>query len=193
MKNLDEIHDFIKESAMILIINNNSKSLLDYFFDFIYKKYTLPKCKIDSSKGLMLRLSKIKNKLIRLDFDLKKIQFSSSNTASVIRANFNDMQIFLSENNSKILLKIDISTYKFYTEITNRNLEYTLHNIIPQYDVFDFILLIDKNDIKILKCTRHHSSCIFNSYGIEEDKIYSIDKLLRSVKLRKIQMKTGKE
>ncbi len=65
MQNLDKIYEYVKASTMILIINNNSKSLLDSLFNIIYNKYDLSKCKVESTRKLMLKLLTIKNKLIR--------------------------------------------------------------------------------------------------------------------------------
>lgn len=195
MRTLDELYQYVNDSTMILVINNNSKSLLDAIFNRLYNKYVAPKCKCTTSKGLMLKLSKIKNKLIRHEFDLKKIQFSSSNTNSKIRNSFNDLQLFLMENNSKILLKLDISSYKYDSDDKfDIRTERFLYGVIPQYDIFNLIIFIDKKNIKIIKyqTDKKHFN-MFNSYGFKEKYIFNIDSLIRNTKLKKIKLLSNKE
>lgn len=187
MQNLDNIYEYIKASTMTLVINNNSKSLLDALFNILYNKYNLPKCRITTTKGLMLKLATIKNKLIRHETDLSKIQFSSTKNSNRVRADFNELLLYLIENNSKILFKFDIYDYKLNEESIN-NFEYSLHSMIPQYDSFNLIILIGKKNIEILRF--HSNSSYFsmsNIYGNKENYIFDMTTLLRSTKLKKIK------
>lgn len=191
MENLDKLQEYINASTMTLIINNNSKSLLDALFNVIYNKYNSSKCKIITTKRLMLKLATIKNKLIRHDLDLSRLQFSSTRNSNVVRNDFNDLKIFLIENNSKFLLKFDIREYKINEEPLN-TLEYFLHKMIPQYDTFNLIVLICKKDIKILRFQTENSAfSMLSPYGNKEGHIFDITTLIRSTKLKKIQKLYG--
>lgn len=187
MENLDNIHKYINDSTMILVINNNSKSLLESLFNLLYNKYSSTKLKCTTTKGLMSKLSKIKNKLIRHETDLSKIQFSSSKNNSKLREDFGNLSLFLTENNSKILLKFDISSYVFDYEDTFRPYD-LLRKIVPQYNLFNLVILIDKNDVKILQyITENESFNMFDQYGNKEKHKFDITTLIRSTKLKKIR------
>jgi len=182
MRNLDEIQQYITNSTMILIINNHSKSLLNYVFDLIYNKYLLQKTTCDTSKGLMRKLINIKGKLIKIDFDLKKIQFSSSNNKK-LDDDFETLKLSLIQNNSKLLVKTDLLSNKDYINIDFTN----YYHRLPQYNAFDFILLIDKTNIKIIKARYNFQYSFFEKN--ENDTTFDITSLIRSIKLKKIQNK----
>lgn len=132
MKNLNNILEIFDESTMVLIINNNSKSLLDYLFNFIYSRYSFSKCKISSAKGLLKKILFIENKLIAINLDLKNIQLNGTTSKKKLIENLKSIKLALEENNSKVLFKIN-------------SLDYYYH------DFFDCIIKIDKRDIKIIK------------------------------------------
>jgi len=173
MKNLDEIYEYVDESSMILIINNNAKSLMNYLFDNIYKKSTLQKYKFEKCKGIIGKITKLKEKVIKIDIDLNKVQFSSSNNNRKKLSEFIILNSIISENKSKILFKTDLSSYKEYVDFKN------ITQTIPSYSAFDLIILIDKEHLKII---RYQS----NGLGLG-DMILNIDQLLRRVKLKQIQ------
>jgi hypothetical protein len=188
MRPFEELYAFTNDASMTLVINNNSKPLMNSLYNIIYNKYTSPKCKVAITRKLMLKISKINNKLIRHESDLSKIQFSSTKNNGKVRSDFNDLKLILSDNNSKMLFKFDITAYKIcYNELDD--LKEYLRKLISQYDVFDLIILIDKNDIKILKYERNNFS--LNNYI--NDNVFNMDRLLRSVKLRKIKLRNEKE
>ena len=178
MKSLDKIYEYVEKSTIILILNDNSRSLLDSLFNSIYKKYPHKKTKFESRKGIMRKVYKIKDKLIKVDFDITKIQFSSSNSPSKLDVDFVTLKAMLTENNSKILLKSDKTLHKT---------EYH----IPGYKSADLVILIDKENIKIVKNV--HNAEFGSQYiwlgKIKEENIYPLDQLLRSTKLKKIQDK----
>jgi hypothetical protein len=138
----------------------------------------------------MLKISKINNKLIRHESDLSKIQFSSTKNNGKMKSDFNDLKLILFGVNSKILFKFDITAYKLYFEELD-DLKENLQRLIPQYEVFNLIVLIDKNDIKILKYNRIDYS--LNNFISSDNNVFNMDRLLRSVKLRKIQLRNEKE
>ncbi len=179
MSNLDEIHEYIKTATMILVINNNSKAMLDALYNFIYKKYPNQKSKWGNGKGLFFKLCNVKNKLIRIDIDLYKVQFHSSNTHGRIREDYNSLMCCAVENNSKFLFKSDLSLYK--EEIDLRDPWYI---IFPQYQSFDLVIFIDKDKITILK---------EGNYTSRTKENYDITTLLRRTKLKKIQFLHDKE
>ena len=109
MKNLDEIYEYVNDVTTILVINNTSKLLLDSLYNSIYNKYSASKCKCNTRNHLMRKFSVIKSKLIRVDFDLKNAQFSSSTANSKTTEDFKLLKSYLIENNSKILFKTDLS------------------------------------------------------------------------------------
>lgn len=191
MENLDKIHEIIKDATMILIINNNSKSLLDHVFNLIYNKYSSFKVKCNTRSHLIQKFSTIKEKLIRVEFDIKNIQFSSSTAHSKISEDFKNLKLFLMENKSKILFKSDLSSYNIDIFDT---LKYSAYRLIPQYNIFDLVILIDKKDIKIIKLENEFKYFnIFSPYGNEEKYIFDITTLLRSTKLKKIQKRIENE
>jgi hypothetical protein len=167
MENLDEIHDLIKRATLILVINNNSESMINSFINLIYKKYPNKKSKFNSTKGLMRKISLTKNKLIMINIDLNKLQFSSSNTSTKLWEDFQNIRNYAVENKLKILLRINQNPgyYKRY------------------HDFFDLILLLDKKYIKTTKIA-------FNGWYLinNNDKLYDIDKLTRSTKLKQLKI-----
>lgn len=184
IQDLDKIYEFIYRDnlKLILIINNNSKLVLNYLYNSIYNKYPLSKVKCSSGKGLMKKLSSIKNKLIRIDLTLNKVQLSSSTIQT--DSNFNTLKTYIAENNSKILFKFD---YNF-----DFNLSYhEMNQFMCKYDMFDLIILLDKNDIKILKWSywniRKNNN---NIYSVSDTYVFSILKLVRNVKLKQLKNKT---
>jgi hypothetical protein len=184
MQNLDKIYEYVKASTMILIINNNSKSLLDSLFNIIYNKYDLSKCKVESTRKLMLKLSTIKNKLIRHESDLSRIQFGSSRNSDLVTHKFSELKTYLIENNSKLLLKYDIHDYKLDEELKS-NFDYNLHRLIPQYNHFNLIILIGKNDIKIIRLDVNDYSFIYLYRN--EDITFNLTPLIRNTKLKKLK------
>lgn len=179
MGNIDKIYEYVEESTMILIINNNSKLLLDTLVNFIYNKSSLKKYEYTKTKGLLEKVQKQKEKIIRIDLDLNKIRFTSSNNPKKLNSEFVILQSIIVENKSKILFKTDLSTYKEYVDPKN------IEQSIVAYDVFDLIILIDKTDIKMLQRPIYES---YRDYRPEKErKKYSIEQLLRRVKLRQIQ------
>lgn len=161
MRNLDEIHETVEKSTLILIINNNSTSI-NSFFNLVYKKYPNKKSEIKSSKGLMRKISIAKDKLIKIDIDLKKLQFSSSNTSTKLWEDFIAVKTYALDNKLKILFK------------ANRK----YRSIEQLYSIFDLIILIDKTYIKLIRTPDKYWS-----YG---DDVFSIDKLIRNTKLKQL-------
>lgn len=137
MRNFEDIHYLILKSKLILIVNDNSKSITKSVIDNIYYKYPNKKIKIKNTKGLLRKISYMKDTLIRIDKDVKKVQFSSSNT-----------------------------TNKIYI-----------------YRFFDLIIVVEKQQIRVLK----------NRYESEQDNIYNIDKLVRKTKLKKLSLFSEKD
>lgn len=179
MNNLDKIHEYVKESTMILIINNNSKSLLDALFNSIYNKYNSKKIRIDSGKKLFFKLMNLKDKLIRIEYDLSKIQFTSSNNNNRLDSEFFLLKTYLSDNNSKLLIKTNLSNYKEITDVTK-----FFYNQ-RKYNIFDLVILIDKNSIKILK--NENDPCNVYKFNKEENGVFNLEPLLRHTKLTQIQ------
>ena len=179
MESINDIHEYIDKSTMILVINNNAKSLLNYLVNSIYNKCTLPKYEYTKTKGLIERVQKQKEKIIRIDLDLNKIRFTSSNNPKKLNSEFVILQSIIVENKSKILFKTDLSTYKEYIDPKN------IERSIVAYDIFDLIILIDKEDIKMLQRPIYESQ---RDYRPEKErKKYPLDILLRRVKLKQIQ------
>ena len=179
MKSLDEIYEYVNTDnklAMILIINNNSKSLLNYLCNTIYKKCTLQKVEYDKSKGLIRKVEKHQEKIIKVDLELNKIRFSSSNNPNKLHSDFAILKSIVFGNMSKVIFKTDLSSYKEYFDIKD------LRSYIIAYSVFDLVILIDKKNIKIFKSNG-------TDYSMRTvDKVtFSMDQLLRKVKLQQIQ------
>jgi hypothetical protein len=171
MKSIDKIHKYImhKDISMILVVNNNSKMLMNALCNSIYNKYTLHKSIITSNKGLKNKLGKQIEKLLRVDIDLNKIQFGSSTNRNRIYTDFSELKLNVIENCSKLLFKTDISLHKEYMNFSDPWYRFPL-----EY-VFDLIILIDTEDIKIVKRLNHKS------------EIFNLEPLTRSVKLKQIQ------
>lgn len=184
MKNLDEIYEYINNENFktILIINNNSKILFNTFYESIYDKYLSSKMICKSGKGLMKKLSIIRNKFIRIDLSLNKIQFSSSTNQKRFDEDFETLKLYIIDNNLKIMFKTNDS-------ISIDNLSYIQKwNFQIKYDKFDMIILLDKNDIKILKDKYWN---IRNNNTINDHNVYSFLKLSRRVKLKQLKNKSN--
>ena len=97
-KLMNDIYDASMRSRCILVITEHSKTLLEVLVGKIYKNYPSSKQKIVKINGLMNKLRRIKNKLIFIDVDLSKIQFSSSNTTYSIQKDFSLMVSYAAEN-----------------------------------------------------------------------------------------------
>jgi len=180
MKDLDlnKVHEYVNDSTMILIINNNSKLLLDYLFNLIYKKNSLQKYEYDKCKGIIKKIEKLKDKIIKINLDLNKVQLTSSNNRKKILTDFMVLRSIVDANCSKILCKTDLSTYKEYVD-----LKY-LYTSIPSYDVFDLIFFIGKENIKIIK----KRGVDYTSRNL--DKVtFNMDQLIRKTKLKQLKNK----
>ena len=185
MENLEKIYEYVndKDSTMILIINNNSKLLFDSLFNSIYKKYSSQKTKLESRKGLMRKLIKIKDRLIKIDFDLKKVQFSSSTNSSKIWAEFNELKLSVLENNSKMLFRMDINNANLnFTQSKIYDIKYYIKHNVPQYNIFDLIILVDVKNIRLIRRVNFY-----------DDETYDINTLIRAAKLKQLQKKIKKE
>ena len=181
MMELGKIHEFVNESSMILIINNNSKSLMDYLFNSIYKKCTLQKYKFEKCKGIIGKIEKLKDKIIKIDIELNKVQFSSSNNYRKRITEFLTLKSIIHENKSKILFKTDLSSYKEFVD-----LKY-IYRSIPSYDAFDLVILIDKECIRIIN---HRTSGYI--HFMDGDVTFNMDQLLRKTKLKQLQNRLKK-
>jgi len=170
MRNLDEIHEMIQRSTIILILNSHSKSVLNSLYNLIYNKYPYKKTELKNTKGLIKKISTIKSKLIRINTDLSRVQFGSSSTSIKTLENFNTLRLYIMENECKLLFQTShfkLGTNGSYGNFSSIN--------------FDLILLIEKNQLKV----------ITYGYGLykwkDEDRIFNIDKLVRNTKLNKIK------
>jgi hypothetical protein len=172
VESINDIQEYVDKSTMILIINNNAKSLLNSLVNSIYNKCALIKYEYNKTKGLIEKVQKHKEKIIKIDLDLNKIQFTSSNNPKKLNSEFIILKSIILGNKSKILFKTDLSTYKEYVDFKN------LRNYIIAYDTFDLIILIDKTDIKILESI---------NYSRRYLETFSIEQLIRKVKLKQIQ------
>lgn len=185
MENLEKIYEYVKEkdSTMILIINNNSKLLFDSLFNSIYKKYSSQKTKLESRKGLMRKLVKINDRLIKIDFDLKKVQFSSSTSNRKIWTEFNELKLSIKENNSKLLFRTDINSSNLnFSESNTFDISYYIKHNIPQSNIFDLIILVDVKNIRLIRRVNFY-----------DDETYDINTLIRAAKLKQLQNKIKKE
>jgi len=181
MQNTDKIYEHIKDSTTILIINNNSKLLLESLCDSISRRSTLQIIDFESRKGLMKKLTSIKNKFIKINYDLDLIQFRSSKNPSGLRSDFITVKVCVGDNNSKILFKTDAKLYN------KHNYNYW-SDLLPQYEAFDAIIYLDKKEAKILR------SGGFSRVRFDvENYIFNIDSLIRSTKLRQIKLNSKKE
>lgn len=181
MQTIDKIYEYVDSSIMILIISDK-KSLLDSLFDSIYKKHKSQKIILDSRKSLLQKLTSIKGKLIKLNYDLCKIQFRSSRSQG-LGEDFQTLRLCLQDNLSKILVRsnkiscgLQISNYLF-------NRYYNEVKIDREFDAFDLVIFIDTKDIKIIRCSGQ-------SRNINDEKnIINIAPLIRSTKLKQLQKK----
>lgn len=177
MESLDKIHAHVERSTMILVVSNNTKSLLDTLFNSLYKKCSLQKVKFETRKGLMRKLPKIKNKIIKIEYDLEKIQFSSSTNTTREHTTFLTLKAYLKENNSKLLIKTDVSKIKDFSKALS-------YSIPPKYQLFDLVIYLDKKEIKLIRYADR-------TYKKGEN-IFDINRLLRNTKLKQIQKKIQK-
>jgi len=181
MENLDTIHEHLKESTTILIINNNSKLLLDSLCNYISRKNSLQVIDFDSRKGLMKKLTSIKNKFVKINYDLDLIQFRSSKNPSGLRSDFITVKVCARDNNSKILYKTDAKLY-------NKHKYNFWSDLLPQYEAFDAVIYLDKKEAKILR------SGGFSRVRFDvENYIFNIGSLIRSAKLKQIELNIKKE
>lgn len=162
MQDLDKILDYISKSKIIIIINksNNfdSKIMLDNVYKYIYNKYPGDKC-ICKPKGFLKKIQTLKDKLIRIDTSLDRIQFSSSNNEFRLSHDIKSIQLISFDNNCKMLFKnynSNISAIYLYSA--------------------DLIISVDENECKILK----------NRYLYENDIFFNINFLRRKSKLEKL-------
>ena len=117
----------------------------------------------------MKKISIIKQKFVRIDLDLSKIQLSSSNSRERVQNDFKTLKDYLIENNSKIIFK---NNTKLKFDIISKS----IYSYIPLYYIFDLVIFIDKKEIKITKNDYNHDNCIIN-----------IDSLIRKIKLKKLK------
>lgn len=164
MHDLDKILEYINKSTMILLINksNNkdSKIILFNLYEYLYNKYDGDKC-ICKPKGFLKKISILKDKLIRIDTDLDKIQFSSSNNNFRIANDIRTIQLNLLDNSCKIIFKTsntNISSMYFYT--------------------FDLIITVNDKVCNILK----------NRYSYEPNNNFNIEFLRRRAKLKRLNI-----
>ena len=139
MRKLDEIYELIYNSSMILVIGNNSKTLLDSLCNLIYKNYSFKKMEYHSTKGVLKKLSVIKQKVNKIDYDLKKVQMSSSKNNQKIFDDFGTLRAYICENKSKLLFKTNLSQSDYISKVID---SYQITQILPQYHTFDLIILI---------------------------------------------------
>lgn len=175
LRKLNELPEIIKDSTMVLIVNNNSKSLLEPLCNIMFKKYKSRKTKIRSTKGLYKKLLITTNKLVRIDFDFENITLNGS------KSNLNhDLKILkesLTENNSRVLFKTDISKHN-----RTYNPKFIRTELERKYYIFDSIILIDK-EIIIIK----YSPTSYDCYDIGTRK-FELSQLVRSSKLKKLKL-----
>lgn len=169
MTNLDKLYEYIdtKDTVMVMIINNNSKPLLDSLCNKIYNNYKKSKVKISTRKGLFKKLIFIKEKLIRVDFDFDSINFNGTTNLTRRKEDLSLIRSSLIENKSKLLCRVNL-----YFDF-NKNLK---NNLYSRYYEFDLVILINKEEIEIIKSDYH---CV--------EKHFSLDQLIRKTKLDKIK------
>lgn len=172
MENLDKLHEWIEKSTMVLIVNDNKKPILQALFNLIYNKYPYKKVSINTCKGFNKRVTLIKNKLIKVDLDLNKIQFTSSNNSYIQYQHFMLIKSFLIDNNSKLLLKTNYFSY--------------FHMSSELKSIFNLIIKINDNNIQIIRLSLENS--YFNQV-VKEEMFFDISVLIRSVKLKQLQNK----
>lgn len=170
MRNLDEIYEYINQSRMTLVINNNKKDLLNSFCRKIYNQYKGSKSKISTNKGLFKKLSTTTNKFM----DINKIQLSSSK--SEIFYELLSLKKYAIENSSNFLFKYNRQEDITFAEIWNKRFYFYKDPKLVYYDkIFDLIILIDKKHIEILKGELYNNS-------------FDITKLVRRTKLKKLEL-----
>lgn len=171
MENLDEIYKYFKEPTTMIIINNNSKKVLESFINIVYKKIKSKKQTINSRKGLYYKLTNIKNTFIKIDFEFNSLQLTSS------KANFikdiMSVKTALTENESRLLCCTDFKK--------NENID--LKNMYRNHlnHIFDLVIFIDKNKIKLIS----YNTKSFQYYN-DVGKEFNISKIVRSTKIKKI-------
>jgi len=159
MKNINEIHESLKDATLILIVNiTDDKNLLDVVCNFIYRKYKGKKINIKSGKGLYRKLCTTTNKFIKIDIDYGKLQFTSSKSRKGLE--ISEIKCKGVENDSMFLFKYDKKIHEIW--------RYRWSNY------FDIIMAIDNNKINILKSSNEE---------------FSIEQLIRASKLRNLKKK----
>lgn len=173
MRNLDEIYEYVNQSRMTLVINNNKKELLNAFCRKIYNQHKDSKSRISTNKGLFRKLCTTTNKFIEINMDIDKIQFSSS------KSNFyyelRSLKEYAIENRSKFLFKYNRQEDVTFAEIWNKRF-YKDPKLVYYDRIFDLIILIDKEHIEILKGERL------------DNNIFDMTKLVRRTKLKKLEL-----
>lgn len=172
MKNINDILDIINqldydgnlEHRLILIVNNDDIELLDPVCNYIYRKYNGNKNKVNisSNKGLYKKICDIKNKFIKINIDISKIQFSSTHSRKY--SEFSEIKIKSQENNSIFLFKYE----KCKNLYTNKMWQYRWTSY------FDLILTIEDKKLKIINSNKEE---------------FDINQIIRSTKLRKLKKK----
>ena len=160
MKNLEQILEFVNDSTTILIVSkNNSKILSNHLTNYVYKNSKLQKYDIDKCKALLKRLEKYKNRIIKFNFDITKLQISSSNAR--IESDFHNLIELAFNNNLKLLFEYDLPiTYGI--------------NRIPFMYFFDLIILVNNNEAKIIQNRKYYNT---------EKEVFNLDIFLRKIKL----------
>jgi hypothetical protein len=177
MKSLNDISDLINEldfhgeiaNRFILIVNNDDSELLDIIFNRIYRIYKGKKISINSSKGLYKKVCNIKNKFIKINIDLDKVQFTSSHSRKY--SELRELRMKASENNSALLFK-----YEKREKLDSQS------QIMWYYrwsSYFDLILVIDDKKLKII-----------NSRYTSDTDEFDITQAIRSYKLNKLKQRT---
>jgi hypothetical protein len=164
MQDLDKILDYIDKSKIIIFISKSnkfdSKIMLDNVYKYIYNKYTGDKC-VCKPKGFLKKIKILKDKLIRIDTSLDKIQFSSSNNNFRLEQDFESVRLNSCDNNCKMI-------FKHYNNNINRIYLYRA----------DLIISVNENDCSILK----------NRHSDEHDVNFNINFLRRKSKLQKLNL-----
>jgi len=163
MKNIADIHEYLDEDSMILIVNNDDKELLDVVCNFIFRKHKGKKSTIKTGKGLYKKLCSVTDKFVKIDIDYKDLQFTSSKSRK--RFELGEIRCKGVENNSKFLFRYDYkksydsSYYQYYWR-----------------SYFDLVMLIDDKKLKVID----------SRYQIA-NKEFEIKQLVRNSKLIKLK------
>lgn len=186
MQTIDKIYECVNSSTMILIISDK-KLLLNSLLDSIYKKYIGQKTIFDSRKNLMQKLTSIKGKLIKLNYDLGKVQFRSSRNQG-LGEDFQTLKLCLTDNFSKILISANSASSGLQITDSLNNISYYYDvRINREFDAFDLVIFIDKKDIKLIRYSGQNRNIK------KEENIINIDTLIRSTKLKQLQKSMNDE